>query len=343
MRKADVAVVILNWNGVHFLEKFLPSVVQYSPEARIVVADNNSSDHSIEFLRSNYPQIEIIKNQQNGGFAQGYNEALHKINADYFVLLNSDVEVTRNWISPLINWMEENPRVAACQPKILDYYHPEVFEYAGASGGFIDEYGYPFCRGRIFNHCEKDEGQYETKREIFWATGACMFVRASDFFEVQGFDEDYFAHMEEIDLCWRMKNKGKSIWIIPDSKVFHVGGGTLKKISPRKTFLNFRNNLITFVKNKPSKNLFLILIFRLLLDGVAGVKFLLSGSPRHCWAVVRAHFAFYFSLNRTLQKRKSIFENENKAKEMQGVFKGNIVFQYYVKGKKRFSDLKSIL
>ena len=334
-----VAVVILNWNGRNFLEKFLPSVVQFSGTAKIIVADNHSTDDSVDFLKMNYPQIEILYNGENGGFAKGYNDALRQIKADYFVLLNSDVEVTENWIFPVIYWMEKHPEAAACQPKIMDYYNKDKFEYAGACGGFIDSFGYPFCRGRIFNTCETDLGQYQNPIEIFWATGACMFVRAVDFFNVHGFDDDYFAHMEEIDLCWRLKNEGKSIWVIPESKVFHVGGGTLKKISPRKTYLNFRNNLITFLKNHPKHNLVSKFILRLFLDGIAGLKFFVSGSPLHCWAVVKAHFSFYFFLGSTLKKRKKIAGQQIGNQNKTGMLNSSIVYLYYIKTKKYFSEL----
>nr|MBP8033086.1 glycosyltransferase family 2 protein [Bacteroidia bacterium] len=249
MQSSKVAVVILNWNGKPFLEKFLPTVLQYSSGAQIIVADNQSSDDSVAFLKTQFPQVSVILNPSNDGFATGYNLALKQVKAEYYVLLNSDVEVTENWLQPIIKLMDENLKVAACQPKILDYNHPSKFEYAGAAGGFIDKYGYPFCRGRIFNVLEEDKAQYDTAKEVFWATGACMFVRAEAFWKVGGFDDDYFAHMEEIDVCWRMKNIGYQIYVEPSSKVYHVGGGTLNKLSPRKTFLNFRNNLTTLTKN----------------------------------------------------------------------------------------------
>ena len=260
MLRNKVAVVILNWNGQSFLEKFLPNVIKYSQEVQIIVADNQSSDNSVAFLKDKFPEVSIIINPSNDAFAKGYNLALKQVQAEYYVLLNSDVEVTENWIEPIVSLMQSNPKIAACQPKILDYNQPSKFEYAGASGGFIDKYGYPFCRGRIFNVLEEDKGQYDSSMEVFWATGACMFVRSDAFWKVGGFDDDYFAHMEEIDVCWRMKNIGYQIFIEPKSKVYHVGGGTLNKLSPRKTFLNFRNNLITLTKNASPRFLFFKII-----------------------------------------------------------------------------------
>jgi len=267
--RSSVAVVILNWNGKKFLEKFLPSVVSNSGDAEIIMADNNSSDDSISFMAINYPNIRIIKNSENGGFAKGYNDALKQIKSDYYILLNSDIEVTPNWIDPLFDLMENDSMIAACQPKLRSYYQQDEFEYAGAAGGFIDKWGYPFCRGRIFGHLEKDEAQYENVEEVFWATGAAMFVRAKYFWEVGGLDEDFFAHMEEIDLCWRLKNKGYKIMVHPQSVVFHVGGGTLPKNSPTKTYLNFRNNFYLLYKNLPKKRFKRVFIFRLIWDGVA--------------------------------------------------------------------------
>ncbi len=229
MLSSKVAVVILNWNGKSFLEKFLPIVIKYSSSAQIIVADNQSSDDSVSFLKQHFPEVRIIINPSNDGFSTGYNLALKQVEAEYYVLLNSDVEVTEKWIEPIMDLMDSNKQIAACQPKILDYNHKTTFEYAGAAGGFMDKYGYPFCRGRIFNSLEEDKGQYNNSTEVFWATGACMFVRAEAFWKVGGFDDDYFAHMEEIDVCWRMKNIGYQIYVEPKSLVYHVGGGTLNK------------------------------------------------------------------------------------------------------------------
>lgn len=339
MQPGKVAVVILNWNGKSFLEKFLPIVLKFSAGAKIIVADNQSTDDSVAFLRAFFPQVSVIINPSNDGFSKGYNLALPQINAEYYVLLNSDVEVTENWLTPIIQLMDTNPEIAACQPKILDYQHRSKFEYAGASGGFIDKYGYPFCRGRIFNYLEEDKGQYDTVLEVFWATGACMFVRAEAFWKVGGFDEDYFAHMEEIDVCWRMKNIGYQIFVNPNSVIYHVGGGTLNKLSPKKTFLNFRNNLITLTKNAAPGFLFFKIIYRMMLDGVAAFKFLFEGSGTHFWAVLKAHVSFYAHLPSTLKKRKQMKLMPGFRDATTGVYTKNIVYWHFVKGKKHYSEL----
>lgn len=337
--KPSIAVVILNWNGKSFLEKFLPAVMAYSEEADVIVADNQSDDDSVSFVTEKFSNVKIVQNDQNFGFAKGYNEALKKINADYYILLNSDVEVTPGWINPIMDLMAKDPTIAACQPKILDYKTRDTFEYAGASGGFIDKYCYPFCRGRVFNHLEKDHQQYDSISEVFWATGACMFVKAEAFWEAGGFDDDFFAHMEEIDLCWRLKNIGYKIFVQPQSVVYHVGGGTLNKISPRKTFLNFRNNLITYTKNHAEQYLFLKIFYRMILDGVAAFKFLLEGNGQHFIAVIKAHFAFYGSLRKTLKKRRHIRQHPKYQPTTTCIYKRNIVYAYYIKGIKSFSDL----
>ena len=336
--EAKVAVVILNWNGRFFLEKFLPSVIRYSSMAEIIVADNSSSDDSIIFLKTNYPTVTIIENKNNDGFAKGYNDALSNVKAEYYILLNSDVEVTDNWIEPIIRLMDNDMQIAACQPKILDYNNKLYFEYAGAAGGFIDKYGYPFCRGRVFHNLEKDNGQYNDVVEVFWATGACMFVRANYFWEVGGFDNDYFAHMEEIDLCWRLKNSGRQIYVQPKSSVYHVGGGTLHKLSPNKTYLNFRNNLTTFTKNASPRFLLLKVIYRMLLDGVAAYKFLFEGKGSHFIAVIKAHFSFYVQLPSTLKKRKAMKALPNFSYTESGILKKNSVFLHFIKGLKTFSE-----
>lgn len=339
MNEEKVAVVILNYNGKHFLERFLPSVIQHSGGCKIVVADNGSNDASLSFLREKYPHVSVIENKGNYGYAKGYNLALKKIKAKYFVLLNSDVEVSKNWIEPIIDLMEKNSDIAACQPKILDYNKRHMFEYAGASGGFIDRFGYPFCRGRIFNTLEEDFGQFNDACEIFWATGACMFVRAEAFHKVNGFDDDYFAHMEEIDLCWRMKNFGYKIFVVPDSVIYHIGGGTLNKLSKRKTFLNFRNNLTTLTKNHPPQFLILKIFYRMVLDGVAAVKFLFDGQPKHFFAVIRAHLNFYLWLPKILRLRKQLKNTEGFHFSRSGIYKGNIVLEYFIKNKQKFKDL----
>lgn len=333
--KVKVAIVILNWNGKKFLESFLPSVVQNSPDyASIVVADNNSSDDSIDFLKINYPQIRIIINAENGGYSKGYNDALQLIDAEYYVLLNSDIEVTSGWVEPIISLMDSQLNIAACQPKILSWHQKTHFEYAGAGGGFIDKYGYPFCRGRIFQELEEDLGQYNDRQEVFWATGACMFVRAQVFHELGGLDNDFFAHMEEIDFCWRAKNAGYQIYYEPKSVIYHVGGGTLPKNNPRKTYLNFRNNFYLILKNAESKRVIQIFLWRLWLDGVAGIKFFLDGNRRDTWAVIKAHFSFYFHLGHFYQKRRKLSQ-----KPVTQVYQRNIVFEHFVRKIKIFSDL----
>ena len=339
MLSSKVAVVILNWNGKSFLEKFLPIVIKYSSSAQIIVADNQSSDDSVSFLKQHFPEVRIIINLSNDGFSTGYNLALKQVEAEYYVLLNSDVEVTEKWIEPIMDLMDSNKQIAACQPKILDYNHKTTFEYAGAAGGFMDKYGYPFCRGRIFNSLEEDKGQYNNSTEVFWATGACMFVRAEAFWKVGGFDDDYFAHMEEIDVCWRMKNIGYQIYVEPKSHVYHVGGGTLNKLSPRKTYLNFRNNLITLTKNASPRFLFFKIIYRMILDGVAAFKFLAEGHGSHFIAVIKAHFSFYACLPSTLKKRDEMRLMGGFKDATTGVYTENIVFAHFVKGVKNYSEL----
>lgn len=336
MRK-KVAVVILNWNGREYLEKFLPNVIEFSKDvADVIVADNDSTDDSVEFLKSNFPEVEIIINDTNGGFAKGYNDALAKVDAEYYVLLNSDIEVTKDWIKPVIQLMESDSKIAACQPKILSYYEKNKFEYAGAAGGFIDKYGYPFCRGRIFQTIEEDKGQYDDQTEIFWATGACMFVKSNLYKEFLGLDNDFFAHMEEIDFCWRLKNSGYKIYYVPDSTVYHIGGGTLPKKSSRKTYLNFRNNLILLYKNLPSNKLFIVFFARIMLDLIAAAKFVISGGINDMMAVFKAHIHFYQNISKHKLKRK-----EYKHNKVSKVFIGNIVIEYYLKRKKIFSMYKS--
>ncbi|MEI6455514.1 MAG: glycosyltransferase family 2 protein [bacterium] len=332
-----IAIVILNWNGRKYLEKFLPLLVQYQPaEAEVIVADNASSDDSVSFLRNHYPGIRIIHNPVNEGFAKGYNLALQQIDTEYYVLLNSDIEVTENWLQPLVDLMDSDPQIGACQPKIRSYHDPKRFEYAGAAGGFIDKYGYPFCRGRIFQTIEEDHGQYDDQVEIFWATGACMFVRAKLYHEFGGLDEDFFAHMEEIDFCWRLKNGGYKIMYCPNSTVFHIGGGTLPKISWRKTYLNFRNNFYLLYKNLPDDRLVKVFTARLILDGIAAVKFLVQAGFKDFWAVSKAHFSFYQTLSKTRQKRRFL-----KHGNMKNVYGKNIVIDYYLKGNRKFSQLNT--
>lgn len=330
-----VAVVILNYNGTKFLRKFLPQVIEQSADdAEVWVADNNSLDGSVEVLQEEFPHIKILENPYNAGFAGGYNMALKQIEADYYILLNSDIEVTPNWINPVIDLMEKDPAIAACQPKILAYHDQTKFEYAGASGGFIDRYGYPFCRGRIFQSLEKDEGQYNDPIEVFWATGACLFVKADLYHQFGGLDADFFAHMEEIDFCWRLKNEGYKIMVCPASTVYHVGGGTLPKKSAQKTYLNFRNNFSLLYKNIPKHQLYKTFIVRLMLDGVAGLKFLLEGDFQDFIAVIEAHLYFYKNLSKLKKKRKALKQNY-----VSKIYKRNIVFDYHLAGKKKFSEL----
>jgi GT2 family glycosyltransferase len=331
-----IAVVILNYNGKAFLEKFLPGVIEFSSkEAEIWVADNNSLDGSVDILCEKFPSVKLIENKYNGGFATGYNLALKQIKADYYILLNSDIEVTQNWINPVIELMESDEKIAVCQPKILSYYQQDEFEYAGASGGFIDRFGYPFCRGRVFQSIEKDEGQYNEPIEVFWATGACLFVKAKIYHDAGGLDDDFFAHMEEIDLCWRLKNEGYRIMVCPASKVYHVGGGTLPKHSALKTYLNFRNNFSLLYKNLPSKYLKRIFLIRFMLDGVAAFKFLLEGGFNDFVAVIEAHVYFYKNIGKLRKKRKQLKQNY-----VSKLYQRNLVFDHYFLGKKKFSDLK---
>jgi GT2 family glycosyltransferase len=327
-----IAIVILNWNGKELLEKFLPSVIKNSEGAAIYVADNASTDSSIEFLKSNFPNVTIIQNSENGGYAKGYNDALKLVDADLFCLLNSDVEVTKGWLEPVINEFKEQESTTIIQPKILDYKNKSYFEYAGAAGGFIDKYGYPFCRGRIFNTLEKDEEQYNNSTEIFWASGACFFIKKETFNQLNGFDESFFAHMEEIDLCWRAHNSGHTVKYIGASVVYHVGGATLNNTNPEKTYLNFRNSLFTLVKNAHG-NIFLLVFIRLLLDGLAGIKFLIEFKPNHTISIIKAHFSFYGNLPNLMKKRRQQIKLPKYSETP------SIVWDYYIKNKKHFNCL----
>ncbi len=342
----SVAVVILNYNGRSILEQFLPSVTQFTPSNyRIIVADNGSLDASISFVKSTYPNLELIELAQNYGFAGGYNEALKQVETDYYVLLNSDVEVTENWIEPLVEVMKNDASIAAIQPKILAQKNKSNFEHAGAAGGYFDNLGYPFCRGRIIDFCEEDQGQYDTTQEIFWASGAAMLVRANLYHQLGGLDADYFAHMEEIDLCWRMKRAGFRILCVPTSKVYHVGGGTLAYDSPNKVYLNFRNSLTTLFKNEASLKLIWLFPLRLILDGMAGGLFLVQGKLSNIWAIIRAHFSFYGQFFSTLKKRKQTKILIQKVKigkpNLEGLYKGSIIINYYLRKIKKFSTMNS--
>ena len=335
-QKINTAVVILNWNGIDWLKKFLPIIIDKSNIANIYLADNASDDSSVEFVKNTFPAVNIIQNLYNVGFAKGYNQALSKLTEKYFVLINSDIEVTNNWIEPIINLMEDDELISACQPKILDYNYKEKFEYAGASGGFLDNLGYPFCRGRIFDTLEHDSNQYNDISEVFWATGACLFVRSKHFKEVNGFDNDFFAHQEEIDLCWRLKNKGYKVMVNPQSIVYHVGGGTLDSSSPFKTYLNFRNNLYMLFKNLPVTDLIKTIFLRLILDGIAGLKFITKKRGlSHVLAILRAHFVFYLNLPRLISKRQKI----NQCSNLKGKYNWSILYRYYFKDQKTYSEL----
>ncbi len=333
--KKRIAVVILNYNGKRFLERFLPIVVSRSSRlAEIVVADNNSSDGSVELMRNSFPDVRLIINPSNGGFATGYNLALKQIDCEYYVLLNSDIEVSENWLEPLLQMMDADPEIAACQPKLLSFADKAYFEYAGAAGGFIDKFGYPFCRGRLFQHLEKDEGQYDKPVEVFWASGACMFVRAKLYHQMGGLDDGFFAHMEEIDFCWRLKNQGYKIMFCPYSAVYHIGGGTLPKNSPRKTYLNFRNNLTMLYKNLPASSFTYVILTRLLLDMVASFKFLVEGGWGDFFAVVRAHAHFYRKQRALRIKRRAIHP-----KHVSRIYQRNIVIEYFIRNRQTFDSL----
>jgi GT2 family glycosyltransferase len=330
--------VILNWNGKRYLEQFLPSVLstEYN-NFKVVVADNASTDDSISFLKEHYPQVQILLLEKNFGFAKGYNEALQKINAEYFVLLNSDVELSPGWLQPIIEFMMESPKVAACQPAILSWQEKDRFEYAGAAGGWIDSFGYPFSRGRVFDDCEKDHGQYNDNQQVFWASGAALVTRSEIFKRAGGFDEYFFAHMEEIDLCWRLQLMGYELYCIPASKVYHVGGGTLPKGNSRKTFLNFRNNQIMLAKNLPWSEKWWKIPFRLVLDQAAAFKGLFSGDPGYFLAIAKAHLGFFYwviFVRSGPKPSKKLPLNSLKA-----VFKGNLALEYFFRKKKRFDEI----
>ena len=332
----DLAIVILNYNGVSFLKKFLPKVIEFSPNASVYVADNSSADNSVNYLKEYHPTVGLIINKENGGFAKGYNDALKKVESKYFLLLNSDIEVTENWLVPLLDVMKDKT-VAGCQPKVLSYSNKNTFEHAGASGGYLDRNYYPFCRGRILDIFEEDKGQYNGKTEIFWATGASLFIRSDVFKEVGGFDEAFFAHMEEIDLCWRIKKKGYKFMVEPSSIIYHVGGGTLAYNSPKKLYLNFRNSLFMLVKNHDGL-LFPKLLYRLFLDGVAAIHFLLKGELKSVLSVLNAHLSLYINMGKLLKQRRDIKKLSNKFNPV-GFYNASILWARYFKGINKFSDL----
>ena len=333
-----VAIVILNWNGRKLLQQYLPSVVKYSLGYDVYVADNGSEDDSVSFLKENFPTVKIIQLDKNYGFTGGYNRALSQISADYFVLLNDDVEVTKGWVNPIVKLMSQDDKIAVCQPKLLSYTDKTKFEYAGAAGGYIDYLGYPFCAGRIFEHLEQDKGQYNQPREIFWATGAAMFVKSNVFRELKGLDEDFFAHMEEIDFCWRAKNAGYKVMYCPDSTVYHYGGGTLNKISPRKTFLNFRINLLLLYKNLPEKELSKVMRKRKYLDLLAALVFRLTSSKAECKAVLEARKEFEKIKDSFAKKR-----NPNVTKYPSQVYRRSLVLSSKIKHKNLFNQIKKYI
>lgn len=336
-----VSIVILNWNGKEFLQRFLPALIRHSdlPGVEIIIADNGSSDDSVIFLEKEYPGLKVIRLEKNYGFSGGYNRAFQETDSKYFLLLNSDIEVTAGWLPPLLNYMEEEENAAACTPKILDFNNRRKFEYAGAGGGFIDRYGYPFCRGRIFDYLEEDRGQYNDPVDIFWGSGACLLIRSDLYREAGGLDDQFFAHMEEIDLCWRLKKMGFKIRSLPSSTVYHVGGGTLARGNPVKTFLNFRNNLLLIYKNLPRRERKRTLFIRMLMDGISGLRFLLQGSLKDFLAVFRAHLAYY-----RLRGSYSSSDGQNNIPEnsviVTEIYPGSIVAAFFLKGKKRFEQLE---
>ena len=332
-----VAVVILNWNGEKLLPQFLPAAIKYCPDnVEIYVVDNASTDQSIAVIEKNFPSVKIISLKENFGFAAGYNRALEQIEAEYYVLLNSDVEVTEGWIEPIIKLLDNDKTIAACQPKIRSSKVRDEFEYAGAAGGFIDKWCYPFCRGRIFHIFEKDEGQYDQITEIFWASGAVLFIRAAEYHAAGGLDEDFFAHMEEIDLCWRLKNRGFKVYFHPQSLVFHVGGGTLLMGTPKKTYLNFRNNLQLMTKNLPKRTFFPLLILRMVLDGVAAISFLpYKNGVGNFFAVWKAHFSYYWMFFKIMKKRKHVTQ-----RKVGRIYKKSVVFDFFLRRKRKFSELE---
>lgn len=336
-----VTVVILNWNGRSLLEKFLPSVVEHTPsEVEILLVDNASSDESISFVKANYPRIKLLELDQNHGFAEGNNRAIPHISTPYFLLLNSDVEVTPNWLEPLVALMDSNDQIASIQPKVKAHYDKDSFEHAGASGGYIDALGYPFCRGRIFDTLEKDQGQHDTQASIFWATGACCLIRKSVVDEIGLFESRFFAHMEEIDFCWRAKNFGYEIMVEPASVVYHLGGGSLPASNPFKTFLNARNSLACMFRNLPGIQVLPKVLFRMMLDGVWGIRAILQGDFGTLWAILRAHLHFYGMLPYLIKYRRKMYAKQSPRKTFDtGVFRGSIVWAYFVKGRKLFLDI----
>ena len=329
--------MILNWNGRNYLERFLPSVLATTYEnIEFIVSDNGSTDDSVSFLQNNFPQVRLIRFDKNYGFAKGYNLTLAKIQADYYAIINSDVKVEPGWLSPIINLLEQHKLNAACQPKLLSYNNKNLFEYAGGAGGWLDSFGYPFARGRIFDICEEDKGQYNSTERVFWVTGAAMVIRSEVFHEMNGFDNYFFAHQEEIDLCWRMQLAGYRLFACPSSVVFHVGGGTLPRGNSLKTFLNFRNNQIMLYKNLPWSEKWWKIPFRISLDTISAWKGLLTGDGGYFLAILRAHFSFYKWV--LFKRNQSVFPVKKTGK-LYGIYRGNVVWEHFAKGKKYFSQL----
>jgi GT2 family glycosyltransferase len=332
-----VAIVILNWNGQTYLSKFLPSVLATAYENKeVIVADNGSTDGSVSFLEKQFPQVKLIRFNENKGFAKGYNMALEQVHADYYAIINSDIEVQPGWLTPIINLLEQDKLNAACQPKLLSYNNKKLFEYAGGAGGWLDSFGYPFARGRIFDVCEEDKGQYDTTERVFWVTGAAMVIRSNVFHEMKGFDEYFFAHQEEIDLCWRMQLAGYDLYCCPSSVVYHVGGGTLPRGNSLKTYLNFRNNQIMLYKNLPWSQKWWKIPFRVFLDAVSAWKGLFVGDGGYFISILRAHFSFLKWI--LFRQKQSVFPAKKIGKPA-GVYKGNLVWEHFVKGKKYFLQL----
>ena len=334
------AVVILNWNGEKYLEQFLPILIENTKlsGSEIIIADNASTDSSLLILQEKFPTIRTVVLDKNYGFAGGYNKALAQIEADYYVLLNSDVEVMSNWLEPLITYMDKHADVAACQPKIRSYFNRKYFEHAGAAGGYIDRFGFPFCRGRVLGTAEEDKGQYDNITDIFWATGACLLVRSKTFWTVGGLDDDFFAHMEEIDLCWRLKSRGYRIVCIPESTVFHVGGGTLNVENPYKTYLNFRNNLLMLYKNLPAKLLKDTMFWRMIFDYIAAIQLFVTGKPKNAISVFKARSDFKRMQPNFEEKRKQniLYSTSDNYSD---ILQKSIVIEYFLKGRKTFDSL----
>jgi hypothetical protein len=332
-----VAIVILNWNGAHYLQQFLPSVLQTSyNNVDIIVADNGSTDNSVSLVKEHFPGVRVLLLNENFGYARGYNEALKQVTADYYMLLNSDAEATSSWLQPMVRLLENDKSIAACQPKVLSFNNRNKFDYAGAAGGWMDRFGYPFAKGRIFEICEEDNGQYDQEEPVFWASGAALFVRASAFHGCSGFDEYFFAHMEEIDLCWRLQLTGYKIYSCPQSKVYHVGGGTLPKGNSKKTYLNFRNNQIMLYKNLPASQKLWKIPFRILLDIISACKGLLGGDGGYFLAILRAHLAFIKWM--ILYKHKSNFA-KTRSGRLYGYYPHNVVWQHFVNKKRFFGEI----